>query len=1032
MTTYSNFLGAAANPLQVFANQTNLPTNVPSIWAATTVYKTGSMMYDASAHLFQATTGGTTGLIEPTLATCNPSCKDGTVTWTNTGAYLYGVAGTVASQIYGEINANQGGTAAATMGTGWGLLGGIIVGTNGTYTQAVTAQELDVSVTPTGAAAPASLVGLGIYTQAAGQGRFVDTALSIAGNAGDTRKNAIQLGSTLDPNVGVGLSVYDNRGVAQYGAGLIDCSQCGSFSGTQSQFGNDAPFILKSPYFNLLATGDMRVGYGLIHVTPNGFTLDVPDYAITGTSGFSGGTGWVNGEEACDSLGNCGTVTQSGGVPNAITIYTNTYIPSSAVPGATPVTWHAVSISNPGLTGGTTEGTTFTTVEAYAQPSSPSIGIGAASATAINIGNSGSTTTVAGALGVTGAATLTGNATFVGQAIFGTSGAYATGNPTEVRFRDANGVLADFSDQTNGANADYPQLIPGPSGSPGYGAISAAGSDANINLLLSPKGSGVIKTTGTYNGYDFVTPGVTQTLSGNATINSIGNFGVNLAGSTSSNSLGSNALVTIGTASDTLNLTTSGSGLAMLNVNDNIGSIPAVVTGTISGTTLTVTGVTSGTVAVGLVVTSTSLSAGQVVTPDTYITALGSGTGGIGTYTVNNSQSVSSTTMQLSTQPVGSRAAVNFALTPAGATIQNNNNSYVVVNATIDNQYSAGGTASAPNGSQWGAVFQSQLTSANVQHWGEVTGIEVDYGAITGASVTEISGVKLVDRSTGANQGAPGTDAALMFNTTAAGNGRQNLIQIGAYPYNSPLPNSGSVQNGYIMQVQFPAGPSGSLPIAAGGIDFSQMAFSGVGGFAGGGFAWRSPGSLIDKSGNLQSQYALLSNAGSVETLDVGAETVTGATVQSGGSGAASNSIFLDAYGGLYRVGETSGVISGAVTIVRAGWVPIGSVPSNPVPVNCWAPIGTTACTGATLNLTWGAETTLALGSTYATAINIGHSGSTTTLAGILKGGTGTFTANGTTATTMTSLGPSGAHATVQEWFTVTDTGGIVRYIPAY
>lgn len=393
--------------LQVYANLSSTPTNVPGAWAPTTAYGNGSMIYDASADLFQTFTGGTTGSIAPTLASCKPSCTDGTVTWTYTGAYLYGIASAVAAQFDGEIIANQGGTAAATMGTGWGLLGGIIVGAAGTYTQAVTAQELDINVSPTGTAAPASLVGLGIYTQAAGQGRFVDTALSIAGNTGDYRKNAIQFGSTLDPNAGVGLSVYDSRGTIQYGAGLIDCSQCGSFAGTQSQLGNDAPFILKSPYHNLLVSGDMRMGYGLIHITTNGFTLDVPNYAITGNSAFSGGTGWINGEKACDSLGNCGTITQSGGVPSGLAVYTSTYIPSSAVPGATRVAWQAVSISSPGPTGGTAEGTPFTTIESYAPANNPTIGIGGAAATAINIGNSGSTTTVAGPLNATGALAIT-------------------------------------------------------------------------------------------------------------------------------------------------------------------------------------------------------------------------------------------------------------------------------------------------------------------------------------------------------------------------------------------------------------------------------------------------------------------------------------------------------------------------------------------------------------------------------------------------------------------------------------------------
>jgi len=65
----------------------------------------------------------------------------------------------------------------------------------------------------------------------------------------------------------------------------------------------------------------------------------------------------------------------------------------------------------------------------------------------------------------------------------------------------------------------------------------------------------------------------------------------------------------------------------------------AVFTGSISGTTLTVTAVTSGTIKVGSDVTGTG-----VFIP-TYITALGTGTGGIGTYTVDASQTVASTSL---------------------------------------------------------------------------------------------------------------------------------------------------------------------------------------------------------------------------------------------------------------------------------------------------------------------------------------------------------------------------------------------------
>lgn len=65
----------------------------------------------------------------------------------------------------------------------------------------------------------------------------------------------------------------------------------------------------------------------------------------------------------------------------------------------------------------------------------------------------------------------------------------------------------------------------------------------------------------------------------------------------------------------------------------------AVVTGSISGTTLTVSAVTSGTLAVGMLVVGTGVTAG------TRITAYGTGTGSTGDYTVSVSQTVSSTTL---------------------------------------------------------------------------------------------------------------------------------------------------------------------------------------------------------------------------------------------------------------------------------------------------------------------------------------------------------------------------------------------------
>ena len=71
----------------------------------------------------------------------------------------------------------------------------------------------------------------------------------------------------------------------------------------------------------------------------------------------------------------------------------------------------------------------------------------------------------------------------------------------------------------------------------------------------------------------------------------------------------------------------------------------AIFTGSISTTTLTVTSVLSGTIAVGQAIF------GQGMAQNTVITALGTGTGGVGTYTVSDSQTVASTAINSTASP---------------------------------------------------------------------------------------------------------------------------------------------------------------------------------------------------------------------------------------------------------------------------------------------------------------------------------------------------------------------------------------------
>jgi hypothetical protein len=91
---------------------------------------------------------------------------------------------------------------------------------------------------------------------------------------------------------------------------------------------------------------------------------------------------------------------------------------------------------------------------------------------------------------------------------------------------------------------------------------------------------------------------------------------------------------------------TGGTGTYTLGLSQTIASSQmytssagAIVTASMSGTTMTVTAVSSGTLYVGQTIQ------GAGITTQTIITALGTGSGSTGTYTINNSQTISSQTM---------------------------------------------------------------------------------------------------------------------------------------------------------------------------------------------------------------------------------------------------------------------------------------------------------------------------------------------------------------------------------------------------
>ena len=140
---------------------------------------------------------------------------------------------------------------------------------------------------------------------------------------------------------------------------------------------------------------------------------------------------------------------------------------------------------------------------------------------------------------------------------------------------------------------------------------------------------------------------------------------------------------------------TGGTGTYTLGLSQTIASSQmytsspgAVVTAAIAGTTLTVSAVTSGTLFVGQTIQ------GAGITTQTIITALGTGTGGTGTYTVNNSQTVASETMY----------ALNWTVLPSsdgaftgGETCDIVDN-YFVYNRPASQQFGASGVLSPISG----------------------------------------------------------------------------------------------------------------------------------------------------------------------------------------------------------------------------------------------------------------------------------------------------------------------------------------------
>ena len=160
----------------------------------------------------------------------------------------------------------------------------------------------------------------------------------------------------------------------------------------------------------------------------------------------------------------------------------------------------------------------------------------------------------------------------------------------------------------------------------------------------------------------------------------------------------------------------------------------ATFTGSISGTTLTVTSVLSGTIAVGQAIF------GQNVAQNTVITALGTGTGGVGTYTVSDSQTVASTAINSTAAP----AIVTASISGTTMTVSAVTSGTLQIGQTIEGSGVTDGTIITAFGSGSGGagtytVSASQTVSSTTIYAINWTVLPANDGPFQGGGTVDIT-----------------------------------------------------------------------------------------------------------------------------------------------------------------------------------------------------------------------------------------------------------------------------------------------------
>ena len=406
------------------------------------------------------------------------------------------------------------------------------------------------------------------------------------------------------------------------------------------------------------------------------------DYAVPTTGSNSqllannGSGGFSNVNVGSGLLYSGGTLTATGGGGSGTVTSVGLTMPSGFSVSGSPVTGSgtlSVTTSLNGIIKGT--GSAFTAAVAGTDYSPATTGIssqllannGYGGFSNVNIGSgllfSGGTLTTTG--GTTGTSILQGNGsggfanvTVAGGLQFG-SGYLGTATGLDnTKLLACNGLNA-FTPVTVGSGLSY---------NPATSTLTLSGSGSSIYYNVqtygaSPSASAATNTTAFQNainaaaaaggGTVFIPTG-TYLVSGpiNITSNGIKILGASGSGSNVKQSVnGSDTFVFSGTLDSceisSLIITSTVPDAGLLTGGAAIKFTACLFTGSISGTTLTVTSVSQGVLRPGVRFEQSVNPAYPAVTiaPGTTITGYGTGTGGTGTYTINNSQTTASTSL---------------------------------------------------------------------------------------------------------------------------------------------------------------------------------------------------------------------------------------------------------------------------------------------------------------------------------------------------------------------------------------------------